>query len=89
MNSFGNIFGRVDVSVRVTIWSAGRSPAGIVALLPSGSVNVPPELALMVWEVVAIVPETTTFKEADLLESVTLVAVRETTYGFGSTAGAV
>ena len=74
-NWFGSICGRLDVSVRVIVWSSGRSPAGIVALLPSGKLIVPPELPIT-CDVLAIVPETIKLIEEVLLASVMLVAVR-------------
>lgn len=58
-------------------------------LLPSGSVSVPPDAALMIPEVVAIVPATTVDRESFLFESAMLVAVIVTVKGIGTVAGAV
>jgi hypothetical protein len=60
-----------------------------VALLPSGKVIVPPDAPLIVCEMVAIVPDTMTDAEADLVGSSVLVALTVTVYGVGTAAGAV
>lgn len=57
--------------------------------LPSGSVIVPPVPDATVWLVEAIVPATTTGKEALLLGSSVLVAEMVTVNGVGRLDGAV
>jgi hypothetical protein len=63
--------------------------AGIVTLLPSGKVIVPPEAAEMDSVVLAIVPATTIETDADFVLSAAVAPVTVTVKGVGTAAGAV
>jgi hypothetical protein len=89
MALFGGCTGALVTREAVTAWSDVKAPAGMVTLLPLGSIMVPPFAAVTVCVAVSIVPLTVSEALALLVVSAALIALIFTVDGVGMVAGAV
>src|SRR5947207_5096033 len=84
----GGWLGKADINSSVTTWSKGKANGGMVTLLPSESVALPPAEATTVWEVLASTPAIVSEEVEVLAGSAMLLPWTMTVKGLGSFAGA-
>src|SRR6476659_9187834 len=87
MALFGGCVGGLVSKEAVTVSSDAKAPAGMVTLLPLGSIMVPPFAAVTVCVAVSIVPLTVSEMLALLVGSAALIALIFTVDGVGMVAG--